>query len=119
MKKTLVIGASTNPARVSNTALRRFKSLGIEVIAIGNKEGEVEGIPIITGQPAIEGIHTITIYLNPERQEEYADYILGLQPKRLIFNPGAENFILMKKAKDAGIEVEMACNLVMLATGQY
>ncbi len=119
MKKTLVIGASTNPARVSYSAIKRFQQLSIEVIAIGNKEGEIDDVPIITGKPELKDINTITVYLNPIRQEEYAEYMLRLKPARIIFNPGAENFILMKKAKDEGIKVEMACTLVMLATGQY
>ena len=71
------------------------------------------------GQPQAEEIDTITLYLNPERQKEYYDYILGLQPKRIIFNPGTENFELVRLAKEQGIETEFACTLVMLSVGQY
>ncbi len=119
MKKTLVLGASTNPSRYSFQAVMQFKQLDIEVVAIGNKEGEIAGIPILIGKPGLDGIHTVTLYLNPQRQEEYYDYVIGLNPKRIIFNPGTENAVFIKKIREAGIDVEIACNLVMLATGQY
>ncbi|MEZ4954969.1 MAG: CoA-binding protein [Saprospiraceae bacterium] len=119
MKKTLVLGASNNPTRYSFAAVRRLKQMGIEVVPISNKKGEVEGIPILNGKPEVENIHTVTLYLNPQRQEEYYDYILSLKPDRIIFNPGTENPILMKKAKEAGIEPIIGCSLVMMATGEF
>jgi predicted CoA-binding protein len=119
MKKTLVLGASNNPERYSFAAVRRLKQQGLEVVPVSNKTGEVEGIPILNGTPAVENIHTVTLYLNPQRQEDYYDYILGLKPKRIIFNPGTENPVFMEKAIEAGIEAIIACNLVMLATGEY
>ena len=119
MKKTLVLGASDNPIRYSNAAVRRLAKEGFEVVPVGVREGEISGVPIQKGQPLLEGIHTITLYLNPQRQKEYYGYVLGLQPRRIIFNPGAENPELMRLAQEKGIEVEMACTLVMLAVGQY
>ncbi len=119
MKKTLVLGASNNPTRYSYAAVRRLKQLGLEVVPVGNKTGEVEGIPLVNGKPMIENVHTVTLYLNPQRQEDYYSYILSLNPKRIIFNPGTENPVFIKKAEEAGIEVVVACNLVMLATGEY
>lgn len=119
MKKTLVLGASNNPTRYSFAAIRRLKQMGVEVVPVSNKKGEVEGIPILNGKPKVENIHTVTLYLNPQRQEEYYDYILSLKPDRIIFNPGTENPILMKKAKEAGIEPIIACSLVMMATGEF
>ena len=115
----MVLGASTNPARYSYAAIRRLKEQGFEVVPVSNKTGDVEGISILNGRPEIEGVHTITLYMNPKRQEDYYDYILSLRPKRIIFNPGTENVELMNKAKEAGIEPVIGCNLVMLATGQY
>jgi len=118
-KKTLVLGASANPDRTSFEAVLRLKAKGHEVVSIGNREGDIMGNPIQTGKPAVEGVDTVTLYLNPERQKEYYDYILGLQPKRIIFNPGTENFELARLAKEKGIETEMACTLVMLAINLY
>lgn len=119
MKKTLVLGASPNPSRYSFTAVRTLKNSGHEAIPVGVKDGQIEGIDIEKGLPEHEGVHTITLYLNPKRQEQYYDYILGLKPQRIIFNPGTENPELMQLARNNNIEVEMACTLVMLAIGDY
>ena len=119
MKKTLVLGASTNPIRYSNAAVQRLAQDGFEVVPVGVREGEISGVAIEQGKPALEDIHTITLYLNPQRQQEYYDYILSLNPKRIIFNPGTENPELIRLAREKGIEVEMGCTLVMLAVGQY
>lgn len=118
-KKTLVLGASDNPSRYSYLAMNRLKAGHHPVVAIGRKETDVEGIQITKTAVPHENIDTITLYLNPTHQKEYYDYILGLNPKRIIFNPGTENPELMKLAKERGIEPVVACTLVMLATGQY
>lgn len=119
MKKTLVLGASPNPGRYSHIAVHRLHSHGNEVVPVGVRTGEVDGIEIIKGKPDAEDIDTVTLYLNPQRQKEYYDYILGLKPNRIIFNPGTENPELVKLAKNQGIETTYACTLVMLATGDY
>ena len=116
---TLVLGASTNPSRVSFQAIGRLVAGGFAVSAVGLREGEVAGVAIQTGTPAIKDVHTITLYLNAKRQEPLYDYILGLAPKRIIFNPGTENAELAALARQAGIETEAACTLVMLATDSY
>jgi uncharacterized protein len=119
MKKTLVIGASTNPERYSYLAINSLKKHGHEVVALGRKEGEVNGVPIFTGQPKLTGIDTVSLYLNLTHQEEYYDYLLEMKPKRIIFNPGAENYDLMHRASEVGIETLEACTLVLLSTGQF
>jgi predicted CoA-binding protein len=118
-KKTLVLGASDNPSRYSYLAMNRLKANHHPVVAIGRKETEVDGIHITRSKIQQDDVDTITLYLNPSHQKEYYDYILGLNPKRIIFNPGTENPELMNMAKEKGIEPVIACTLVMLATGQY
>lgn len=118
-KKTLVIGASENPARYSNMAMNRLKDHDHPVVAIGKKTGTVAGIPIQTGQAEQDNIDTVTLYINPLLQKEYYDYILSLHPKRIIFNPGTENDELAELAARKGIQPVEACTLVLLATGQY
>lgn len=119
MKKTIVLGASTNPQRVSHEAVLRLKAKGYQVVPVGIKKGDIGGIDIVNGTPAMEQVDTITLYLNPRRQKEYYDYILGLNPKRIIFNPGTENPELINLAKAANIETEIACTLVMLSLNDY
>ncbi len=118
-KKTLVLGVSDNPARYSYLALNKLKAHGHPVVAIGKKQSVVNNINIITGTPAQEQINTVTLYLNPANQKAYYDYILSLQPERIIFNPGTENEELAALAKTKGINTIEACTLVMLSTGQY
>ena len=90
-KKTLVIGGSPNPERYSNKAIRKLLSYGHPVESIGLRESKVESVGIITGKPVIDNIHSVTMYIGTARQHEYYDYILSLQPSRIIFNPGTEN----------------------------
>ncbi len=118
-KKTLVLGASTNPSRYSNFAIKRLSAHNHQVVAVGLKEGQVGNVNIQTGQPKEEGVDTVTLYLNPMNQKPYYDYILSLQPKRIIFNPGTENYELEEMARQKGIKPMEACTLVMLSTGQY
>lgn len=118
-KKTLVLGASTNPSRYSNLAMIRLTAHKNPVVAVGRREGKVGDVNIETGQPQIEGVDTITLYLNPTNQQPYYDYILSLNPKRIIFNPGTENDELEEMARKQGIQSIEACTLVMLGTGQY
>lgn len=118
-KKTLVLGASENPARYSYLALKRLLAHGHEVVAIGKKKGKVANVDIITELPAMDDIHTITLYLNPANQKQYYDYIVSLKPRRVIFNPGTENEELERKLAQRGTNTLEACTLVMLSTGQY
>lgn len=118
-KKTLVLGASDNPSRYSYLAIQRLKSHGHPVVAIGRKETTANGVPITKEKNLFEDIDTVTLYLNVTHQQEYYDYIFSLQPKRIIFNPGAENDELAGLANKKGIETKEACTLVMLSTNQY
>ncbi len=118
-KKTLVLGASTNPARYSFRAIRALRQYHHEVYAIGLREGRVEDVSIITEKPPFTDVDTVTLYLSQKNQKLYYDYILSLRPKRIIYNPGAENPELWALAEKAGIENLEACTLVLLATNQY
>lgn len=118
-KKTLVLGASLKTNRYSNIAIHRLRNYDHEVVAVGLREGVVADVQILTGMPQIENLDTVTLYLNPSRQEDFLEYIINLAPQRIIYNPGTENPELMRRATEAGIENEIACTLVMLGTGQY
>lgn len=118
-KKTVIIGASTNPERYSYKAAHRLKEAGHPIVNIGIKEGEVAGEPIYPFGTAVEGVDTVTLYIGPKLQPQHYSYILGLKPRRIIFNPGTENVELFRLAKDSGTECLEACTLVLLSTGQY
>ncbi len=118
-KKTLLIGASDNPARYSFLAVQRLVKYQHPVVALGKHPGEAAGVPIVTERPTDTDFDTITLYLNPANQRAYYDYIISLRPARLLFNPGTENQELAKMAAAAGIQPVEACTLVLLSTGQY
>jgi hypothetical protein len=119
-KKTLVIGASTNPERYSYKAIERLRLSGHDVIAYGIKSGKVKDVTFITELPEeSEEIDTITLYINPNRQHELYSYILNSTAKRIIFNPGTENEELSELAKKVGKEAIEACTLVLLSVNSY
>ena len=118
-KKTLVLGATTKPERYANIAINKLVEKGHSVLAIGQNNGEVAGVSIYTKQIPLKNIDTVTLYLNPQRQRAYYNYIIETKPKRVIFNPGTENPEFYQLLQANGIKVEVACTLVLLATNQY
>ncbi len=119
MKRTLVIGASSNPERYSYKAAEKLLRYGHEIELLGLRPDVIFDRTIDTEKKAYESIDTVTLYVGPKNQPEYYEYVVSLTPRRVIFNPGTENpeFELLLSKK--GIEVEVACTLVMLGTGQY
>ena len=117
--KTVVLGASPNPGRYSYLATNLLQKNGIETIPVGLRDGEINGLKIHSDRPTVEDVHTITLYVGPQHQSVYYDYILSLSPKRIIFNPGTENEELMKLTAAQGIHNEVACTLVLLNLGIY
>jgi hypothetical protein len=117
--RTLVLGASLKEDRYSNIAIKRLVAAQIHVFALGLKKGIVANIEIDVARKQFENIDTVTLYLNPKRQEDYYKYIISLKPRRVVFNPGTENSEFVKLLQENKIESEVACTLVLLATNQY
>ena len=120
-KKTVIIGASDNPSRYAYLAAQRLSDKNHPIIPMGIRKGTVQGVEILDlrTRPEIKDVDTVTLYINPTHQQEWESYILGLKPKRIIFNPGTENPELAAKAGKQGIETENACTLVLLSIGNY
>jgi predicted CoA-binding protein len=119
LKKTVVLGASPNPMRFSYKMTRSLVRHNIEVVPVGFRKGSIEGVDILTGTPHIDKVHTVTLYLGPDRQDIFYSYILSLYPRRIIFNPGTYNPDLARLARANGIETVIDCGLVMLNKGTY
>jgi len=117
--KTALIGASTNPERYAHKATISLQKHGHEVVLLGIKQGEVNGNTIVTNKPLLTDIDTVTLYIGPQHQAEWTNYLLALKPRRIIFNPGTENEELEKIAQKAGIETIEGCTLVMLSIGTF
>jgi len=120
-KKTVVVGASTNTSRYSWLACQMLSESGHEIVPVGIKKGEVlgKGILDIRTKPQINEVDTITMYIGARHQPDYYSYLLGLKPKRIIFNPGTENAELEELAEAQGIDVLEACTLVLLRSNQF
>ena len=118
-KKTLVLGASLKNWRTSHDAVNRLVRYGHPVVAVGLREGKIGEVDVVKEPPANTVFDTVTLYLNADNQKKYYDYLLALKPKRIIFNPGAENPELAKLAEENGIEALEACTLTTLAVGLY
>lgn len=119
MKTTVVIGASPDTERTSYQAVQRLTSMGMPVVAVGLREGEIGSVKIQTGKPVINNVDTVSLYVGPKNQKGWYDYIISMKPERLILNPGAENPELEKLAAENNIVVLNACTLVMLSVGTF
>jgi uncharacterized protein len=118
-KKTLVIGASLKPERYSNKAISKLVKCNVPVVAVGLREGEVSGVRIMKPFPEVSGIHTVTLYVGPRNQPFWFEFILGVKPKRVIFNPGTYNEDLVLKLRETGAEIVEDCTLVMLGNNTF
>ena len=120
-KKTVIVGSTPRPYRYAHQAATMLDEREIPFVPLGIQEGEVLGRTIlnIKDRPEIEEVDTLTMYIGAPRQKEWYDYLLSLQPKRIIFNPGSENFEFKEKAEKQGVECLEACTLVMLSIGNY
>ena len=121
MKTTVIVGASPNPSGYAYKAASMLSEDGKEFIPLGIKEGNLFGNDILDlrKKPNLKEVDTVTVYLGPEKQTEWYEYILSLKPRRIIFNPGTENSTFASMAQKQGIMVEEACTLVLLTTGTY
>ena len=115
-----VLGASTKEDRYSFKAVHQLKEGGYNPIPVHPAAHTVDGIPGVATLADINNqLDTITVYVNAKISDNEYDSIIKLNPRRVIFNPGAENKDLAEKLRAAGIEVQESCTLVMLATDQY
>jgi predicted CoA-binding protein len=119
MSLMVVLGASPNPERYSNKAVRRLISNNYQVIAIGKRNGFIGDVPIITEQPALKDVDTVLMYLAPYHQAEVFDYVLALRPKRVIFNPGTESPEFEQWLESYDIKIVHDCSLLMMASGRF
>ncbi len=119
MGKMLVLAAATNPSRFSHKAVKSLVRNGYEVMAVGFRPGFIDDVEILTGMPEISDVDTVLLYMGEKRQREYYDYLYGLKPRRVIFNPGTKNPELRRLLKKKGIESLEDCALIMLSSGTF
>ena len=119
-QRVIVVGASAKPERYSNRAVRLLLEHGHEVVPVNPGFLSIEDIPVISTLEDLSGhVDTVTLYVSAERSSALKDAIIHLRPDRVIFNPGAENPVLLAALEANGIRTEEACTLVLLNTDQF
>lgn len=119
-ERVVIVGASNNPERYSHRALLLIRKHGHEVVPVHPKLAEIEGISVVADLGLIsDPVDTVTMYVGPAISAGLQDKLIALNPRRVIFNPGAENASLADALQKAGIGCEEACTLVLLNTGQF
>lgn len=119
-KRVVIIGASNNPERYSHKALLLLRRHGHQVVPVHPKLAEIEGIKVVPDVSDITGpVDTVTMYVGAAISAGLTEKLAALRPRRVIFNPGAENAVLARALEKAGIVCEEACTLVLLNTGQF
>lgn len=120
MTNVAVVGASPNEERYSNMAMRLLKEKGHNPIPVAPKHERICGAEVHASLRDVpQAVDTVSMYVAPARQETILDEIAELAPRRVIFNPGAENPQAYARLEADGIEVVEACTLVLLRTGQF
>lgn len=119
-ERVVIVGASDKPDRYAHKAQLLLSQHGHEVVPVHPRLESIEGVPVVADLTQITGtVDTVTMYVGPAISQGLGDKLVAVKPKRVIFNPGSENPELEEKLSKAGIEVEEACTLVMLRTGQF
>ncbi|AKH68953.1 putative CoA-binding protein [Spongiibacter sp. IMCC21906] len=114
-----VLGASPKPDRYSCKAVMLLDQYGHKVIPVNPYHQNVAGIDCVKTLQGLDGIDTVTLYLNPDLLESQLDELISLKPRRVIFNPGTESAEHQRRLEAAGITTEEACTLVLLRTHQF
>ena len=119
-ERVVIVGASDKPDRYSHKAQLLLSQHGHEVVPVHPRLETIEGVPVVADLSQVTGqVDTVTMYVGAAISKGLADKLIGVKPQRVIFNPGAENPELQEKLSAAGIDVEEACTLVLLRTGQF
>ncbi len=120
MENVAVVGASPKIERYSNRCMRTLEERGHNPIPVAPARTEILGRKVYHTLAEVPGkIDTVTMYMRPYRQAEVLDDAVRIKPRRIIFNPGAENAAEYDRLRAAGIEVIEGCTLIMLTTDQF
>ena len=119
-QRVVVLGASDNPERYANQAVRLLQAEGHTVIPVTPRPITLAGLTVhATLGEVPPPIDTLTLYVNPHLVEILAGEIIAARPGRVIFNPGTEHPAVAERLRAEGIVTLEACTLVLLRTGQF
>lgn len=117
---TVILGASPHKERYSYLAMKTLEQKGLPFVLVNPSYSQIEDNPVVGSLKEVgTSVHTVSIYLSPQRQAEIMEDLVKLRPKRVIFNPGSESVGNREVLESQGISCLEACTLVLLKTGQF
>jgi hypothetical protein len=119
-KSVAIIGASSNPRKFGNRAVRAFRRQGYTVFAINPHEGEVEGLKTYASVLDVpDAIDMASFYVPPEVGEKVIVEVARKGIAEVWLNPGSESDALIQLARSLKIEPIEACSIVGIGENPY
>ncbi len=120
MSNVAVVGASPDEERYSHKAMELLREKGHTPIPVAPKHERICDAHVYRSLREIPcEVDTVSMYVAPARQDAIIDDIIELSPRRVVFNPGAENRAVYDRLEAQDIRVVEACTLVLLRTDQF
>lgn len=115
MTSIAIIGASPNRTKYGNKAVRAYLKKGYKVYPVNPNEKKIEGLTCYSTILDIPGkVDLASIYLPPEIGIKVLEQIKNKGVKIVYVNPGAESDELVKKGKELGLELRLACSILAI-----
>lgn len=113
MKTVAIIGASNDPNKFGNKAVRAFQLRGYTIYPVNPNESEIEGLPAFK---SIRDVpirpQMITVYVPPPVLRKLLPDIAARGCDELWLNPGTESDEVLAEAQRLGLEIVQACSIV-------
>ncbi len=119
-KVIAVIGASSDPRKFGNRAVRAFRRQGYTVIPINPNETRVEGLQAYASVLDVEGpIDMATFYVPPDVGAKVIQDVAKKQIPEVWLNPGSESEDLVRLARSLKVEPIIACSILGIGENPY
>ena len=119
-KVVAVIGASSDPRKFGNRAVRAFRRQGYRVIPINPHEAQVEGLKTYSSVLDVpEAIDMATFYVPPEIGEKVMPEVAKKGIPEVWLNPGSESAELIRLARSLAVEPIVACSIISIGENPY
>ena len=110
-----VIGASRDPEKFGNKAVRSYRAHGHRVFPVNLREKEVEGLPAYRSILDIPfDLDATLVYVPPAVTLRLLPDIAKKGPGRLFLNPGSEDDAVVERAAELGLEPILACSIIAI-----
>jgi predicted CoA-binding protein len=113
MKTVAIIGASNDPRKFGNKAVRAFLQQGFTVYPVNPNETEVEGLEAYKSIREVpERPFMISVYVPPQVLVRLLPDIAAKGCDELWLNPGTESDEVLAEAERLKLNVVQACSIV-------